>query len=63
MDDKDLILAAQEARIQQLGRQVTDLQKLVGELSDDIARKPVNKYKCVQEYPDNARLRDYAARL
>ena len=38
MDDKDVIIAAQEVRIQQLGKQVIDLQKLVEELRGEIAR-------------------------
>ena len=38
MDNKDVIIAAQEERVQQLGRQVINLQKLVEELRDEIAR-------------------------
>ena len=42
MDDKDIIIAAQEVRIQRLGKRVIDLQKLVEELSDEIARLQKN---------------------
>ncbi len=42
MDDKDAIIAAQEERIQQLVKQVIDLQKLVEELRDEIARLKKN---------------------
>jgi len=42
MDDKDAIIATQEERIQQLVKQVIDLQKLVEELRDEIARLKKN---------------------
>ena len=38
MDDKDVIIAAQQEQVQQLVKQVIDLQKLVEELRDEIAR-------------------------
>ena len=42
MDAKDAIIAAQEERIEQLAKQVIDLQKLVEELRDEIARLKKN---------------------
>ena len=42
MDDKDVIIAAQQERVQQLVKQVIDLQKLVEELRDEIARLKKN---------------------
>jgi len=42
MDTKDAIIAAQEERIEQLAKQVIDLQKLVEQLRDEIARLKKN---------------------
>jgi len=42
MDTKDAIIAAQQERIEQLAKQVIDLQKLVEELREEIARLKKN---------------------
>ena len=42
MDDKDFIIVAQQEQVQQLVRQVIDMQKLVEKLCDEIARLKKN---------------------
>ena len=42
MDDRDAIIAAQQEQIPQLAKQVIDLQKLIEELCDEIARLKKN---------------------